>query len=435
MKTNIENINDTRKKITFSFDAKQIAEENEKVVKDFVRNAKIAGFRPGKAPVNMVTKLYADSIKEQVERSLTSKAIDELNNIKEFDVYAVVDLNKEDKDGEMNLVFTADIYPEVKLPKSLATKVELEATDVKEEEIDNAIEFYRNQRAKYNEVDREIKAGDFIRLAYTGTIDGESVQALAPEMPLYADQKSTWEEAGNKEAPGIQGVVQGIIGMKKGEKKTVSHEFPKDVKNDKIAGKTAQYEVEIFDIREKELPELNEEFFKSFEVDSLEKLREKIKENIENEKKSNNEVLKRQYAVEQLMEKCDFQLPESAVEDERQSILEEMMMRFMSQGASREDIEKNKEALFDSAGKEAEGRAKMRIFLNRVAKANDLKIDNEDMSRMLWQEAMRTRTKPEDLVKQIRKDRARANRLRSDALLQKAINFIAEKAEVVEKKA
>ena len=435
MKTNIENINDTRKKITFSFDAKQIAEENEKVVKDFVRNAKIAGFRPGKAPVNMVTKLYADSIKEQVERSLTSKAIDELNNIKEFDVYAVVDLNKEDKDGEMSLVFTADIYPEVKLPKSLATKVELEATDVKEEEIDNAIEFYRNQRAKYNEVDREIKAGDFIRLAYTGTIDGESVQALAPEMPLYADQKSTWEEAGNKEAPGIQGVVQGIIGMKKGEKKTVSHEFPKDVKNDKIAGKTAQYEVEIFDIREKELPELNEEFFKSFEVDSLEKLREKVKANIEGEKKSNNEVLKRQFAVEQLMEKCDFALPESAVEDERQSILEEMMMRFMSQGASREDIEKNKEALFDSAGKEAEGRAKMRIFLNRVAKANDLKIDNEDMSRMLWQEAMRTRTKPEDLVKQIRKDRARANRLRSDALLQKSINFIAEKVEVVEKKA
>ncbi len=435
MNTNIESINDTRKKITFSFDAKQIAEENEKVVKDFVRNAKIAGFRPGKAPVNMVVKMYADSIKEQVERSLTSKAIDELNNIKEFDVYAVADLNKEDKDGEIVLTFTADIYPEVKLPETLATKVELESTDVKDEEIDNAIEYYKNQRAKYNEVDREIKEGDFIRLAYKGTIDGVSVQELAPEMPLYADQKSTWEEAGNKEAPGIQGVVQGILGMKKGEKKTVSHEFPNDVKNDKIAGKTAQYKVEIFDIREKELPAMDEEFFKSLGADSLENLREKIKENIANEKKSNNEVLKRQFAVEQLMEKCDFPLPETAVEDERQSILEEMMMRFMSQGASREDIEKNKEVLFENAGKEAEGRAKMRIFLNRVAKANDLKIDNEDMSRMLWQEAMRTHTKPEELVKQIRKDRSRANRLRSDALLQKSINFIAEKAEVSEKKA
>ena len=162
----------------------------------------------------------------------------------------------------------------------------------------------------------------------------------------------------------------------------------------------------------------------------MEKLREKIKEGIEAEKKSNNEVLKRQYAVEKLMGATDFKLPESAVEDERRSILEEMMLRFMSQGASREDIEKNKEALFESAGKEAEGRAKMRIFLNRVARANNLKIDNEDMSRMLWQEAMRTRTKPEDLIKQIQKDRMRANRLRSDALLQKAINFIAEKAEV-----
>lgn len=430
MNTNIENINDTRKKITFSFDAKQVAEENDKVVKDFVKSAKIPGFRPGKAPVNMVVKLYAKDIKEQLERSLTGKAIDALNDIKEFDVYAVVDLKNEEKDGGFRLEFTADIYPEVKLPESLATKVELEKTDATDEEIENAVKFHLNQRAKYNEVDREIKAGDFVRLSYAGKIDGASVNELAPEMPLYADQKSTWEEAGNKEAPGIQGVVQGIVGMKKGEKKTLSHEFPKDVKNDKIAGKTAQYEVEIFDIREKEMPKLDAEFFKSFDVDSEEKFREKIKESIENEKKSNNEILKRQFAVEQLMEKTDFKLPESAVEDERHSILEEMMMRLLSQGASREDIEKNKESLFDNAGKEAEGRAKMRIFLNRVAKANDLKIDNEDMSRMLWQESMRTHTKPEDLIKQIQKDRARANRLRSDALLQKAINFIADKAEV-----
>lgn len=430
MNTNIENINDTRKKITFSFDAKQVAEENDKVVKDFVKSAKIPGFRPGKAPVNMVVKLYAKDIKEQLERSLTGKAIDALNDIKEFDVYAVVDLKNEEKDGGFRLEFTADIYPEVKLPESLATKVELEKTYATDEEIENAVKFHLNQRAKYNEVDREIKAGDFVRLSYAGKIDGVSVNELAPEMPLYADQKSTWEEAGNKEAPGIQGVVQGIVGMKKGEKKTLSHEFPKDVKNDKIAGKTAQYEVEIFDIREKEMPKLDAEFFKSFDVDSEEKFREKIKESIENEKKSNNEILKRQFAVEQLMEKTDFKLPESAVEDERHSILEEMMMRLLSQGASREDIEKNKESLFDNAGKEAEGRAKMRIFLNRVAKANDLKIDNEDMSRMLWQESMRTHTKPEDLIKQIQKDRARANRLRSDALLQKAINFIADKAEV-----
>ena len=93
------------------------------------------------------------------------------------------------------------------------------------------------------------------------------------------------------------------------------------------------------------------------------------------------------------------------------------------------DIEKNKDALLEGSTKEAEGRAKMRIFLNRVAKANNLKVDNDDMSRMLWQEAMRTRTKPEELIKQLKTDPSRANRMRSDALLQKAINFIADKCE------
>lgn len=434
MNTKIENISDTRKKIIVTFAPEQVEEENGKVIAAFVRNAKIPGFRPGKAPQAMVEKLYSESIKEQLERDLTSKAIEELNAIKEFDLYAVVDIKHENKDGSFELEFTADIYPEVKLPESLETKVELESTDATDKEIENAIEYYRNQRAKYDEVDREIQKGDFVRLSYKGTLDGKPVSEIEKNLPIFAEQKSTWEEAGNDNAPGVQGVVQGIVGMKKGEKKVLSHEFPKEFPNKELAGKKADYEVEIFEIREKKLPELDAEFFKAFEVDSLDALKEKIKESIVNEKKSNNEILKRQFAVEQLMGKTEFVLPESALEDERQAILEEMMMRFMSSGASREDIEKHKESLFESAGKEAEGRAKMRIFLNRVAKANDLKIDNEDMSRMLWQEAMRTHTKPEELIKQLRKDPSRTNRMRSDALLQKAINFIADKATVEIKK-
>ena len=84
----------------------------------------------------MVEKLYSESIKEQLERDLTSKAIEELNAIKEFDLYAVVDIKHENKDGSFELEFTADIYPEVKLPESLETKVELESTDATDKEIE-----------------------------------------------------------------------------------------------------------------------------------------------------------------------------------------------------------------------------------------------------------------------------------------------------------
>ena len=428
MNTKIENVNDTRKKIIVSFTSQEVADETSKITDEFVRGAKISGFRPGKAPRAMVEKSYADSIKAQSERALTSKAIDAMNKIEEFDLYAVVNIENDNSDGCV-LTFTADVYPSVKMPKSLETKVELKPTDATEEEVNNAVEYYRNQRAKYDEVDREIKKGDFVRLSYTGKIDGQSVAEIAKDMPIFADQKSTWEEAGNENAPGVQGIVQGIIGMKKGEKKVISHEFPKEMPIEKLAGKKAEYEVEIFEVREKILPEINEEFLKAFEAKDLDELKAKIKENIEADKKNNNEVMKRQLAVEQLLEKADFPIPESALEDERESILQEMMMRFMSSGASKDDIEKNKDALVEGSAKEAEGRAKMRIFLNRVAKANDLKVDNEDMSRVLWQEAMRTRTKPEELIKQLKKDPAKANRMRSDALLQKAINFIADKCE------
>ncbi len=428
MDTKIENINDTRKKIVVSFTAQEVADETSKITDEFVRGAKISGFRPGKAPRAMVEKSYADSIKAQSERALTSKAIDAMNKIEEFDLYAVVNIENDNSNGCV-LTFTADVYPAVEMPKTFETKVELKSTDASEEEVNNAVEYYRNQRAKYEEVDREIKKGDFVRLSYTGTIDGQPVAEVAKDMPIFADQKSTWEEAGNENAPGVQGIVQGIIGMKKGEKKTISHEFPKEMPIEKLAGKKAEYEVEIFEIREKILPEIDAEFLKGFEAKDLDDLKAKIKEGIEADKKNNNEVMKRQMAVEQLLEKASFPIPESALEDERESILQEMMMRFMSSGASKDDIEKNKEALLEGSTKEAEGRAKMRIFLNRVAKANGLKVDNEDMSRVLWQEAMRTRTKPEELIKQLKKDPSKANRMRSDALLQKAINFIAEKCE------
>lgn len=429
MNTKIENINDTRKKIVISFTKEEVSQQRDKVIDEFVRGAKISGFRPGHAPKAMVEKTYAESIKTQTERSLTSQAVDAMNKIEDFDIYAIVNIEHDDKDGCV-LTFTADIYPEIKMPESLETKVELKPTDATEEEIDNAIQYYRNQRAKYEEVDREIQKGDFVRLSYSGKIDGKSVADIAKDMPLYADQKSTWEEAGNENAPGIQSIVQGIIGMKKGQKKTISHEFPKEMPIADLAGKKADYDVEILEIRQKVLPEIDEEFLKAFSAKDIDDLKAKIKDGIEADKKNNNEVMKRQMAVEQLLEKVSFEIPESAVDDERESIIQEMMMRFVSSGASKADIEKNKDALIETSKKEAQGRAKMRVFLNRVAKDAKLKVDNEDMSRVLWQEAMRTRVKPEELIKQLKKEPGRANRLRSDALLQKAINYLADKCTV-----
>ena len=261
-----------------AFSAEEVAKISEEVLENFVKNAKLSGFRPGKAPKNMVAKLYAKSIADETERALTTKAVESMNSAKDIDLYAVVDIKKNDKDGATELEFTADVYPDAKLPESLATEVELDSEEVSEAEIDNAVEYRRSQRAKYDEVERPIQKGDFVRLSYKGTYDCKALSDIIPDMPIFCDQKSTWEEAGNVEAPGVQGIVQGILGMNKGEKKTLSHEFPAECPAKDLAGKKAEYEVEIFEIRQKNLPELEEEFLKSFEADSVESFRNKIKE-------------------------------------------------------------------------------------------------------------------------------------------------------------
>ncbi|MBR6388912.1 MAG: trigger factor [Opitutales bacterium] len=439
MKTNIEKISDTRQKITISLDAAEVAKEKEGVIADFVKYAKVPGFRAGKAPKQMIETRFAADIKAQLERAVTNKAVESLNAIKEFDIFAVVDLQAGDieaKEGA-TLTFTADVYPQVKLPEDYKTTVELNPVEATEDEIQKTVDFYRNQRAQYNKIeDRAAQKGDFVQVSYEGKIDGKSIDELVEKPAMYGKQSGTWEEAGNTDVPGVRSIVEGVVGMKVGEKKTVEEIFAADFPEAALAGKTAVYEVELTEIREKKLPEVDEAFLKDMGDKTEADFRARLAKDITAEKTQHNEVLKRQYAVDHLMEKVDFPLPESALEEERQSVLQEMMMRFMSTGATKEDLEKNKEALYESATKEAEPRAKMRIFLNRVAVANNLKVENDDMQRMLWQESVRTRTRPEELIKQLKKDQGRVNRMRSDALLQKAINFIAEKAEVkiVEKK-
>ena len=222
MKTNIEKISDTRQKVSVSFDAAEIAGERKNVVAEFVKFAKVPGFREGKAPAAMIEKRFEADIKAQLERAITNQAVEALNSIKEFDIFAVVDLQAgdvESKDGA-TLTFTADIYPQVKLPEDYKTTVELNPVEATDEEIQKTVDFYRNQRAQYNKIeDRAAQKGDFVQVSYEGKIDGKSVDELVEKPAMYGKQNGTWEEAGNTDVPGVRSIVEGVVGMKVGERR------------------------------------------------------------------------------------------------------------------------------------------------------------------------------------------------------------------------
>ncbi len=431
MKTDVQDINPTRKTIAVSVSSEELAEQEAKLIKDFQRQAKIPGFRPGKAPENMVRSRFAKDIQQELKQRVVSQAHQEGVAGADFEVFTIVELDQGEIESgkDATVTFTVDIIPEFDIPVYEGLKVTNEPTEPSEEEVSKMLDQILSQRAEFNVAEKAAEKGDYVQCGYEGKIGDELVADLVPDSPMYGTQKTTWEEAGSEDAPGVRAVVDGLVGMKAGDSKEVTMEFPEDFKPEALAGKTAVYSLEAKEVREKVMPEMDEAFFKSLQVKDEAELRERIGENIENQKKQQNANAERQQITEELLKAVDFPIPESGVDAETDSVLRDFMQRNMQQGVSPEEFEKHKDSLHEGASKAAHDRLKSRLILTKIAEKEKIKVENEDFSRMIMMEAQQTGQKPDKLVKELRKDQDRVNQMRRDIILGKTMDLLVEKAE------
>ena len=436
MKTDVQDINPTRKTISITASSEEVSEQEAKLINDFQRKAKIPGFRPGKAPENMVRQRFAKDIQQELKQRIVSQAHQEGVADAEFEVFTIVELDEgEIKGGQgATITFTVDVIPEFEVPAYEGLKVTNTPTEASDEEVVEMLDQILGQRAEFNVVEKAAEKGDYVQCAYEGKIGAEIVADLVPENPIFGSQANTWEEAGNEDAPGVRAIVDGLVGMKAGENKEVTMEFPEDFKPEALAGKTVVYSVEAKEVREKVMPEMDDAFFESMQVKDENELRAKISENIENQKKQQNANGERQQITEELVKSVDFPIPESGVESETEAVLRDFMQRNMQQGVSAEDFEKHKESLHEGASKAAHDRFKSRLILTKIAEKEKIKVENEDFSRMIMMEAQQAGQNPDKLVKELQKDQNRVNQMRRDIILGKTMDLLAEKAdrEIVE---
>ena len=431
MKTDVQDINPTRKTIAVSVTSEEITKQEAKLIKDFQRQAKIPGFRPGKAPENMVRSRFAKDIQQELKQRIISQAHQEGVAGADFEVFTIVEL----EEGEITsgqdavITFTVDVIPEFNLPAYEGLKVSAEPTDASDEEVTKMLDQILSQRAEFNVAEKAAEKGDYVQCGYVGKIGDELVADLVPDATMYGSQKTTWEEAGSEDAPGVRAIIDGLVGMKAGDTKEVTMEFPEDFKPEALAGKTAVYSLEAKEVREKVMPEMDEAFFKSLQVKDEAELRERIAENISNQKKQQNANAERKQITEELLKAVDFPIPESGVERETESVLRDFMRRNMQQGVSAEDFEKHKESLHEGASKAAHDRLKSRLILTKIAEKEKIKVENEDFSRMIMMEAQQSGQNPEKVVKELRKDQSRINDMRREIILGKTMDWLLEKAE------
>ncbi len=429
MNIRTDDINATRKALVVNVSADEIEKEHDSVLNEFSKQARIPGFRPGRAPRNMVSQRFAGDISEELKKKVVSSAYRNALKETEIQVFNLIELKGDDinRGADNELTFVVDVHPEFNLPEYKGIPVEKPDTEVKDEEIESTIQTIRDQRADFSVVEREARTGDYVKLSYEGRIGEEKLADLLPSRPIFGTQSATWEEVGSADA-GIPGFAEQLAGLKAGDKKDIQVTFPDDFQEADLAGKQAVYAVEMIEVREKKLPELNEEFLKGLNVESVEQLKEQIRTELAQRKESEGRGKQRQQLSDALLERIEFEVPETAVDAETQSILRQIIERNIRQDVREEELEQHKEKLYEEARRAAVRRVKLRMILLKIAEKENVKMDNEDAQRFIMQEAMSTGAKPDQIVKELQKDENRVRFMQQNILFDKTLDFLLEQA-------
>lgn len=436
MNVTINDISETRKDVVVTISGDEVAQEESRILKSFIKQAKVPGFRPGKAPEARVRQLYAKQLKEELRGALMRSAYDEVVGKDDLDVHNIVEFPEPGDflaGQEISLDLTIDVNPQFDLPEYKGIAIEAPQTEVEDSEIEETIDRIRRQRADFEVVERAAEAKDYVKLTYTGTIDGEPIAEQLKDQPrlqAWGAVKDGWEEAGTDEAKefGVPAVIDALVGMKAGDTKTVEQTLADDFAIEDLRGKTVSYEIEVAEVRERKLPEIDEDFLKSVRAESLEDFKAQIMDELEARKKREAEDKQREQIMKFLDESLDIPLPDSAVEAETQNAMGRIISQNMQMGIAEEEFEKNKEAIFAGASQAARRDVKLQIILNRIAQAEEINIDNEDLTRAVYGMAMQQQRKPEELAKEFRKDRSRLIQLQRQILFSKTLDFLLKEA-------
>jgi trigger factor len=429
----LNSISDTRKSLVVSLDKSEVDTEHQAVVSEFTKQARLPGFRPGKAPTAMIAKRFGKEIAEEFKQKVVSKAYRDGLEKQKLDVLNIVNVEPGTIEPGLSaaVTITIDVRPEFEMPEYTGLKTEVASTDVTDAEVDAAIDAMRSERAEFKVAEREAHKSDYVKLAYEGTIDGKSIVELVPDKQIYGKVPQTWEEVEGEHEGVIPGLGKHLAGLKPGDKKEVDIEFPAEFAAAPVlAGKKASYVIEIQEIRERILPELDETFFKSNQADDLAGLKSSVTSNLKLQKESRNRSEQRRQVTDTLLAKLEFSAPESLVESETQSVLRQFIEENMRRGMPQEQFEKDKKELMESARKAATGRVKLQLVLAKIAEAEKIQVDEKDINSFIYRESMRTNQPPDKMVKELTKNRDALRSVQQSIVFDKAVDFLISKAKV-----
>ena len=428
MKVESKVVGSCKVKVFVKAEADETRKEYEDVLKLFMKNGRVTGFRQGKAPREIIKRDFHKEITEEVQgrlfRALYRKALEQ----KKIDMVAVLDVGDMLFSPETGISFsmTVDVRPEFDLPKYKKIPITFEDPAVTEGQVEEQIVRLREAFAKFEEAPagHEIGQGDLVSIDFAGKIGGQPVKEVAPEAKAISEGTGFWLQV--EEGRFLPEIVQALKGMKAGEAAEVAVTFDTGHPVAALRGKEAVYQVTVKAARMRVLPK-DEEMFTQMKVESMEKLREQTRAGMLESANQAERQRREQMVIEFLLKKTDFELPESQVAEEINVTLDRMMSEAHYRGLTREDLEKNRGQIIENATAAAKRQLRLRYILGSIAGKEGITVTDEEVSRKIAEMSVEMRLTAEKLRAQIEKN-GRMDMLREQIRDGKTVRFLLDEA-------
>ncbi|HUR46175.1 MAG TPA: trigger factor [Candidatus Saccharimonadales bacterium] len=429
MNVTVENLAPCKKLVRFELDAKSVDDAFDKMAKDFIKEASLPGFRPGKAPKDMVLKKYEKEISDEVKKKLIGDTFRQGVKDQKIEVVGVPDLEEIQFARGQSLQFAATVEtaPDFEVPEYRGLPARREIGSVTETDLQDALEALQGQQAKFDKVDRPVKQGDYVVVSYTGTSDGKPLTIIAPNARGLTEQKNFWVEV--KPDSFIPGFAMQLEGAKAGEKRTVNIDFPADFVTPELAGKKATYDVEVVEVKERNLPSLDDAFAKSYGAENLEKLREGVRSDLQNELNSRQKRSIRGQIVKELLGKMTFDLPETQVQQETRNVVYEIVSENQKRGIPKEVIDKQKDEIFNASTNTAKERVKASYVFQKIADKEGIRVSREELQGRIAILAQNYQMTPQKFMQELEK-RDGLSEIYQQMVHEKVVDYLQEHAKI-----
>jgi trigger factor len=414
--------------------AEKAQQLRDKIVASYASKARVPGFRPGKAPRTVVEKRFGKEITEEQLATLVNEAFDETlkrESLRVLDFGDPRNLNTAD-DGGVTFESTLTLAPEITLPEYKGIQVTVPPLDVPDEDLQAQLQSLRERFAEFKDIEgRPAAMGDFAVMDYSSTVDGTPTDEFLGKAADYlSGREGFWIRMDEKSF--LPGFVEKAVGMNPGETREITLTMPVDFPISELREKEMVFTTTLKELKEAILPELDDELAaRLLPGKTLDELTDLIRSNMQHERTRRISDMKVNQIIGQLLEKVDFELPESMVLQETQNQVDSMVQRGVEAGLSEDEIASQQGDIFASAGQQAQGTLRSNFILQEIAKLENIAATDAELVNHLAQIAASRKLDPKKFIKQMQRE-GRLGSIRNSIVIGKAIDFLLEHAEVAE---